>query len=92
MAMFNKYREVKSERELINLAKKNSKYFEPIYKKYHEQIFRFVYQRLNNEDDAADITSQVFLKALLNLEKYEFRGFPFSSWLYRIALNEVNQH
>jgi len=92
MAMFNKYREVKSEKELINLAKKNSKYFEPIYKKYHEQIFRFVYQRLNNEDDAADITSQVFLKALLNLEKYEFRGFPFSSWLYRIALNEVNQH
>ena len=66
MAMFNKYREVKSEKELINLAKNNSNYFDPIYTKYHEQIFRFVYQRLNNQDDAADITSQVFLKALLN--------------------------
>ncbi|PCJ27677.1 MAG: hypothetical protein COA97_03400 [Flavobacteriales bacterium] len=92
MSTFNKNRNIKSEKDLINFAKKNSKYFAPIYKKYHEQIFRFVYQRMDNQDDAADITSQVFLKALVNLNKYEFRGHPFSSWLYRIALNEVNQH
>ena len=29
------------------------------------------------------------MKALMHLEKYEDRGFPFSSWLYRIAQNEV---
>ena len=27
---------------------------------------------------------------ILNIKKYEDRGFPFSSWLYRIASNEVN--
>ena len=32
------------------------------------------------------------MKALANIEKYEDRGFPFSSWLYRIAQNEVNMH
>jgi RNA polymerase sigma-70 factor (ECF subfamily) len=42
-------------------------------------------------EDASDITSQVFLKALVNLNQFKFRGFPFSSWLYKIALNEVNQ-
>jgi len=82
---------LKSEEELINFAKKDSRYFTPIYEKYHDPIFRFIYQRMDSDDDASDLTSQVFLKALLNLSKYEFKGFPFSSWLYRIALNEVNQ-
>jgi RNA polymerase sigma-70 factor (ECF subfamily) len=30
------------------------------------------------------------VKALTNLPKYEFRGVPFSSWLYRIASSELN--
>lgn len=81
---------VNSEEELINLAKGDSRYFAPIYKRYHEQIFRFIYQRMDSIDDADDITSQVFLKALVYLPKYVNKGFPFSSWLYRIALNEVN--
>jgi len=80
-----------TEKELIDLAKKDSRYFAPIYKKYHEQIFRFIYQRLDSQQDAKDITSQTFLKALVNLKKYQHKGFPFSSWLYKIALNEINQ-
>lgn len=91
MSIFKKNRVIKSEKDLIDLAKMNSKYFAPIYKNYHEQIYRFVYQRMDNLNDASDVTSQVFLNALLNLRKYEHRGFPFSSWLYRIAINEVNQ-
>ena len=30
------------------------------------------------------------MQAMIALDKYESRGFPFSSWLYRIALNEIN--
>ena len=41
-------------------------------------------------DQAQDVTSQVFLKALTNLKKYQSRGLPFGSWLYRIAVSEVN--
>ncbi|MBK7668046.1 MAG: sigma-70 family RNA polymerase sigma factor [Sphingobacteriaceae bacterium] len=37
-----------------------------------------------------DITSTVFIKALSNISKYKDMGFPFSSWLYRIAINEIN--
>ena len=43
-----------------------------------------------SKDEAFDITQQVFVQAMLNLKKYEFRGLPFSAWLYRMAVNELN--
>ncbi len=80
------------ENDIIEAAKKNPQRFEPIYKKYHEQIFRYVYQRMDSKDTAHDVTSQIFIKAITKLHKYEFRGVPFSSWLYRIAMSEVYQY
>lgn len=76
---------------IINAAKQNPEHFAPLYDKYYKQIFNYVYQRLDSKDTAFDITGQVFLKALTNLQKYQFKGVPFSSWLYRIAHNEVMQ-
>ena len=75
----------------IKYAKENPRGFEPLYNKYHEQIFRYIYQRIDDKDMAFDITSQVFLKALNNIHKYEYRGVPFASWLYRIAKSELYQ-
>ena len=31
----------------------------------------------------------MFLKALKNIGQFHWRGVPFSSWLYRIAANEI---
>jgi len=81
-----------TEKHLIEAAKLNPARFAPIYDHYYKQIFLFIFKKVRNEELTADITSKVFLKALLNLSKYEDRGFPFSSWLYRIASNEVNMH
>jgi len=79
------------ESEIIALAKKKSKYFGILYDRYFDQIFRFVFKRLGgNEEIAGDVTQQTFIKAMANLDRYEDRGFPFSSWLYRIAQNEVS--
>lgn len=75
----------------IESARKNPSLFQPLYNKYYEPIFRFVYQRVENKDDAADITADVFVKAMTHLNKYEYRGLPFSSWLYRIANNAIVQ-
>jgi RNA polymerase sigma-70 factor, ECF subfamily len=80
-----------SEHEWVEAAKKDPAKFAVLYNKYHEQIFRFIYQRLDDKELAFDATSQVFLKALTNLPRYEYRGVPFASWLYRIARSEVNQ-
>lgn len=75
--------------QLVANAKMDMQHFEVLYKKYYSQIFRFVHKRVANTDSVNDITSQVFLKAMLNLKKYNHLGFPFSSWLYRIALSEL---
>lgn len=77
------------EKTLIQEAKKDPARFSPLYTKYYGQIFMFVLKRVESEDTAADIVSQVFLKALTSLPKYRDMGFPFSSWLYRIARNEM---
>lgn len=82
---------LQNELDLIKKAQKNPEQFGPLYKKYHEQIFRYIYQRMDDIELAHDITAQVFIKALLNITKYEYRGVPFSSWLYRIAKSELYQ-
>ena len=79
-----------SEEQIILLAKKDRKNFKHLYNKYFERIFLFILRRSENEDLAQELTQQTFIKAMLNIEKFEFKGFPFSSWLYRIGLNELN--
>lgn len=79
------------EAQLIEAAKRNPQHFAALYDKYYTQILKFVYQRVTSKQDAFDVTQQVFIQAMLSLEKYEYRGLPFSSWLYRIAINELNK-
>ncbi len=81
--------QLNSEKLVIEAAKQNPENFAPLYDKYYKQIFGYVYQRMDCKDSAFDLTSQVFLKALTNIQKYEYRGVPFASWLYRIAYTEV---
>lgn len=84
--------DLKQELQQIEAAKKDPARFDVLYEKYYKSIFVFVYRRVGDEDLAADITSQVFLKALINIKKYEFKGVPFSAWLFRIAFNEINMY
>ncbi len=84
--------EIQQEWALIQKAQANRQFFKPLYEKYHEGIFLYIFKRLADESLSADITSQVFLKAMQKLDKYTFKGVPFSAWLYRIASNEVVQH
>ncbi len=76
----------------VQAAQKDPALFRPLYERYYEDIFLFVFRRTADEALTADLCSQVFLKAMQGLGEYEFKGVPFSAWLYRIAGNEVAQH
>jgi len=84
--------QIQEEYRLIEAAKKNPRRFGALYERYYKPVFIFVYKRVDDEEVSADITSQVFLKAMQALPKYQFKGLPFSSWLFRIAINETNQY
>ena len=84
--------EINEEYNILRKAHKNPDHFAPIYNKYFEEIFAFVFKRVVDEDVTADLTSIIFYKALHNIKKFKFKGLPFSAWLYRIAINTVNEH
>ncbi len=86
------HEEMLREFEIVREAARDPARFQVLYDKYFAAIFNFIYRRTDDEELAADLTSQTFLKALGGLKKYKFRGVPFSAWLYRIASNEVNRH
>lgn len=84
--------EILHEYSILNRSKKNPQSFGELYEKYFDRIFNFVYRQTDDEDLTADLASQTFLIALKNVDRYEFRGVPFSAWLYKIASNEVNKY
>lgn len=84
-------KEDKEERALVLKAKRGeSDAFGKLYDTHLPAIYRYVFLRVGGRKaDAEDLTHQVFLSAWQNIHSYEFQGFPFSSWLYRIAYNAV---
>lgn len=74
----------------MEAAKADPAKFAVLYETYYRQIFVFIYRRTNVEDTSSDIVANTFLKAMLALPKYNYRGVPFSAFLFRIAQNEVN--
>lgn len=67
----------------------NGEAFGLLYDCYLAKIYRFVFVKVNNKTIAEDLTHEVFLNAWKNLKSYAQKEFPFSSWLYQIARNEV---
>lgn len=75
---------------LVERAKTDPGAFGELYDRYFGQIYRFVYSRVRQQAAAEDVTSEVFVKALRGIGRYQDTGRPFSAWLYQIAVNAVN--
>jgi len=84
---------VQQEERLVGRAKQGEpEAFEQLYETYFDRIYRYIVIRVSNQADAEDLTQQVFLKALESIGSFRWRGVPFSSWLFRIAHNQVVDH
>jgi RNA polymerase sigma-70 factor (ECF subfamily) len=66
--------------------------FARLYETYVDQVYRFIFYRVGDDQTAEDLTSQVFFKAWDSLDRYQLRGLPFGAWLLRIARNAVIDH
>ena len=78
-----------SDAQLVALAKADPGAFGALYERYVNKIYNYVYYRVGNHQDAEDLTSRTFFRALKHIGNYEDRGAPVSAWFYRIAHNLV---
>lgn len=81
-----------TEKNMVEEAKNNPEAFGRIFEAYYHKILNYSIYRTMNIEIARDITSETFFKALKNLWQFKWAGAPFSSWLYRIASNEIKMY
>jgi RNA polymerase sigma-70 factor, ECF subfamily len=77
------------ERLLIEAAQKDPARFAELYENNFARVYAFIVSRVRDRDAAEDLTAEVFHHALVNLERFEWRGTPFAAWLFRIAANAM---
>jgi RNA polymerase sigma-70 factor (ECF subfamily) len=78
---------------LVQAAQADPAAFAPLYQRYRDRIYAYLRTRTRNEEDAADLTQQVFVQALAGLPRYHAGQIPIAAWLARIAHNlAANYH
>jgi len=79
----------KNDSELVKLTLVNQNNFLYIVKKYKSKLFNYIRKLTNvREEEIEDILQNIFIKTYLNLNDFD-NNLKFSSWIYRIAHNEV---
>jgi len=66
--------------------------FEQWFHDHREPVYRYVRYRVASREVAEDVTSQVFMKALRSLHRYDPSRAAPRTWLLRIARNAVTDH
>jgi len=76
------------ERQLIRRAQKGDKAaFEVLVQRHQHRVFAVARGILRRQEDVEDIAQQVFVKAYFSLKRFDQRA-AFSTWLYKITVNE----
>ena len=80
-------RELESERRLEEASQRQPRRFAKLYERYFDRVYAFAFTRTGDRTAAEDVAAETFRVALENLPRFEWRGVPFSAWLFRIASN-----
>ncbi len=83
---------MENEKDIVEKAKTDPHYFGLLFDKYHDKIYKYILHRTANIELSRDLTSDTFFKALKNINSFTWKSVSISSWLYRIATNEVNMY
>jgi RNA polymerase sigma-70 factor (ECF subfamily) len=78
------------EESLVKAAQRDNQSFAKLYDVYYSKIFGYIFRRTLDLELSKDLCSETFLKAYLNINRFQWKNIPFSAWLYRIATNEMN--
>jgi RNA polymerase sigma-70 factor (ECF subfamily) len=82
--------EVLEEWQLVRNAQKyDENALHQLYERYYPKIYNYAFLQMGDVHAAEDLTSDVMLKMLESIRKYNFRGLPFGAWVFRIARNRL---
>lgn len=65
--------------------------FDTLVRKHYNNIYAYCYRRTGNEQTAADLTQEVFLRLVKSIYSYRFSG-KFSNYLFTVAVNVTNDY
>jgi RNA polymerase sigma-70 factor (ECF subfamily) len=82
-------RQEADERLLVEAAQRDPRRFAELYELNFHRVYAYVSRRMQNREEAEDITSDVFHHALAKVKQFEWQGTPFVAWLFRIASNAI---
>ena len=60
-----------------------------LYSTYFPRIYNYAFFQLGDIQAAEDLASDVMLKVLESIDRYQAKGPPFSAWVFRIARNKL---
>ena len=76
------------DKDLIEEAKKNTKAYEKLYRKYLKKVYTYFWYRVGRDHEAAeDLTQETFLRAFKHRARFEYQGYSYFAYLSRIAHN-----
>lgn len=80
-----------SEEIVGNIAAGDSKAFDVLFDRFHRQIYHFISKQVTDRHIVEDLVQEVFLRVYKSSKNFDVEK-KFSSWIYKIALNEVKRH
>jgi len=73
--------------ELVERAQEGEREaFQTLVERYQEKVYSICYGKVKDEQDAKDVSQDVFVKVFRYIENFN-RESSFYTWLYRIAVN-----
>ena len=82
------YKELSDEKLVERIRSENQELYRHIVDRYQQKLMRYINYLVRNDQKAADIVQETFIKAFINLNSFDSRK-KFSSWIYRISHNEA---
>lgn len=78
-----------SDEKIVELVRKKDKeLYAQIIKRFEDKLTRYANYLTGDENSAADIVQESFIKAYINLNGFDTKK-KFSSWIYRIVHNQA---
>jgi RNA polymerase sigma factor (sigma-70 family) len=81
---------VTSEAAIMHAARDNPARFAPLYTRYAPRIYTYCLRRTGSPQEAEDLTSQIFTRALKGLRTYQ--GGYVAAWMFSIARTTLADH